>query len=274
MTVRLERPAPYVAEIVLDRPEALNAVSTAQARLIAAVCAEIAGDPNVRVVVLSSASSKAFCVGADLKERATFTDADLAAQRPVARAAYGAVLALEVPVVAAVEGFALGGGCELVLCCDHVVASETAVFALPEVGVGLVPGGGGTQLLPRRVGAAVAADLIFTGRRVDATEAGRIGLAEVIVAAGEARTVALAWAERVAEQSPVGVRNAKRALREGYGRPIAEGLEIEDAAWRATAFSADRVEGIAAFSEKRAARWPDPPVDPPGRRSPTSPPTP
>lgn len=271
MTVRLERPSPSVAEIVLDRPEALNAVSTAQARRLAAVCAEIAADPTVRAVVLSSSSPKAFCVGADLKERGSFTEADLEAQRPVARAAYGGVLALEVPVVVAVEGFALGGGCELALACDHVVASATAVFALPEVGVGLVPGGGGTQLLPRRVGAAVAADLIFTGRRVGADEAGRIGLADVVVDGGQARTAALAWAERVAEQSPVGVRNAKRALREGYGRPLAEGLEIEDAAWRATAFSADRVEGIAAFSEKRAPRWPDPAGPPPVPAPPLTP---
>lgn len=268
MTVRLERPAPHVAEIVLDRPDALNAVSTAQARLIASVCAQISTDPGVRAVLLSSSSAKAFCVGADLNERASFTDADLEAQRPIARAAYGGVLALEMPVVAAVEGFALGGGCELALSCDHVVASTTAVFALPEVGVGLVPGGGGTQLLPRRVGVPVAADLIFTGRRVEADEAARIGLADVVVAMGEARTTALAWAERVAAQSPVGVRNAKRALREGYGRPITEGLEIEDAAWRATAFSPDRVEGIAAFSEKRAARWPDHPGSPAPRPAP------
>ena len=245
-----------VAELVLDRPEALNALSTAMAHELAAACAALAADRAVRVVVLTSASAKAFCVGADLKERNGYSDADLMRQRPAFRAAFGGVLDLPVPTVAAVHGFALGGGYELALSCDLVVADETAVVGLPEVSVGVIPGGGGTQLLPRRVGYARAAELIFTARRVGATEALAIGLVDRLVPPGEDRTAALALAAEIAGNSPVGVRNAKRALRRSLGTDLGTGLDVEDAAWRATAFSGDRREGVAAFNEKRTPVWP------------------
>lgn len=247
---------PHVAELVLDRPKALNAVSTQQARSIAAACAELAAAPGVRAVVLSSSGERAFCVGADLKERNSFTDADLVRQRPVARAAYRGVLDLPVPAVAAVHGYALGGGLELALACDLIVVDETAVLGLPEVTVGVVPGGGGTQLLARRVGWSRAADLVFTGRRIDAAEALRIGVVDRLVPAGDARTTALELAGTIAGNSPVGVRNAKRAMRLGLDVDLATGLEVEDACWRATAFSGDRAEGVAAFNERRRPDWP------------------
>lgn len=245
-----------VAELVLDRPEAHNALSTAMARELGAACAALGADATVRVVVLTSASPKAFCVGADLKERNTSTDADLMRQRPVFRTAFGGVLDLPVPSVAAVHGFALGGGYELALCCDLVVADTTAVVGLPEVSVGVIPGGGGTQLLPRRVGYARAAELIFTARRVGATEALDLGLVDRLVPAGEDRRAALELAAAIAANSPVGVRNAKRALRRSLGTDLDTGLDAEDAAWRATAFSGDRREGVAAFNEKRTPVWP------------------
>lgn len=256
--VLLRRPddAPHVAEIVLDRPEALNAISTAQAESISAATAEVAADPAVRAVVLSSAVERAFCVGADLKERNSLSDQELQRQRPVTRAAYMSVLELPIPVVAAVHGFALGGGCELALACDLIVADESAVFGLPEVSVGVIPGGGGTQLLGRRLGWGRAADLIFTARRVDAAEAYRLGLTDRLVPAGSARDEALALAATIAGHSPVGVRNAKQALRLGLDLPLRAGLEVEDARWRATAFSGDRREGVAAFNEKRTPDWP------------------
>src|ERR1022692_2412898 len=162
--------AALIAEIVLDRPEAMNALSTAMAVRLARVCAELGADRQVRAVVLA-ASGRAFCVGADLKERAAMSDAQLLAQRPVFRAAFGAVLGIPQPVIAAVHGYALGGGCELALSCDLIVADETAVFGLPETTVGLVPGGGGTQLAPRRLGPGRAADLILTGRQLGVAEA-------------------------------------------------------------------------------------------------------
>ncbi|MCP3755518.1 enoyl-CoA hydratase/isomerase family protein [Streptomyces sp. TBY4] len=245
-----------VAELVLDRPKAMNAVSTEMARGIVAACAELGADPAVRVVVLSSAAERAFCVGADLKERNSFSDAELLRQRPTTRGAYGGVLELPMPVIAAVHGFALGGGFELALACDVIVADETAVVGLPEVSVGVIPGGGGTQLLPRRVGAARAAELIFTARRVEAAEALDLGLVDSVVPAGTDREAALAMAAAMAANSPVGLRAAKRALRLGHGMDLAAGLEIEDAAWRTVAFSGDRAEGVAAFNEKRKPEWP------------------
>ncbi|MET8812465.1 enoyl-CoA hydratase-related protein [Streptomyces sp. NPDC004549] len=246
----------HVAELVLDRPKAMNAVSTEMARSLTAACAALAADRDARVVVLTSSHERAFCVGADLKERNSFTDADLMRQRPVARAAYTGVLELPMPTIAAVHGFALGGGFELALACDLIVADGTAVVGLPEVSVGVIPGGGGTQLLPRRVGAARAAELIFTARRVEADEAGRLGLVDQVVEAGRDRDEALALAARIAGNSPVGLRAAKRALRLGVGLELRAGLEVEDGAWRATAFSGDRAEGVAAFNEKRVPVWP------------------
>ncbi len=248
-------PEAAVAEIVLDRPEAMNALSTAMAARLAEVCAGLAADREIRAIVLIAAG-QAFCVGADLKERAAMSDADLLAQRPVFRAAFGAVLALPQPVIAAVHGYALGGGCELALSCDLIVADETAVFGLPETTVGLVPGGGGTQLALRRLGPGRAADLVLTGRRVDAAEAERLGLADRLVPTGGAGEISRELAGRIARNSPVAVVNAKRALRLGAGLPLAAGLEVEDSAWRAAAFSADRKEGIAAFVQKRNPQWP------------------
>ena len=246
----------HVAEIVLDRPEAMNAVSTAMARAIAAATAQVAADESVRCVVLTSSHEKAFCVGADLKERNGFSDADLMEQRPVARAAYGGVLDLPVPAIAAVDGFALGGGFELALSCDVVVAGEGAVVGLPEVGVGVIPGGGGTQLLVRRVGWSRAARAIFSAARLSAAQALELGAVDEVVPAGSAREAALELARTISANSPVGLRNAKRAMRLGADVGLEAGLEIEDACWRATAFSGDRREGVAAFAEKRRPVWP------------------
>lgn len=246
----------HVAELALDRPKAMNAVSTDMARSIAGACAALGDDRDVRVVVLTSTHERAFCVGADLKERNSFSDADLVRQRPYARGAYTGVLELAVPTVAAVHGFALGGGFELALSCDVIVADGTAVVGLPEVSVGVIPGGGGTQLLPRRVGAARAAELIFSARRVKAAEARELGLVDVLVEDGRDREEALALAARIGANSPVGLRAAKRALRLGHGLDLRAGLEVEDAAWRSVAFSGDRAEGVAAFNEKRRPQWP------------------
>ena len=254
--VRRHGPDGVVAEIVLDRPDARNALSTAMARELGDATGALAADAALRAVVLSSSNEPAFCVGADLKERNAFSDADLMAQRLHYRAAFGGVLNLPVPTVAAIAGYALGGGFELALSCDLIVADESAVVGLPEVTVGVIPGGGGTQLVARRIGASRAADLIFTGRRLDIDEADRLGLIDRRVPAGSAQAAALELATQIAANSPVGVRNAKRALRLGLDVDMATGLDVEDSAWRATAFSADRREGVAAFNEKRSPQWP------------------
>jgi len=255
-TIRLSQPGAGIAEITLDRPAAMNAVSSAMAEELTRACEQLATAPEVRVVVFSAAGERAFSAGADLKERAGFSDADIMAQRHVIRGLFGALLALPQPAVAAVHGFALGGGCELALSCDLVVADETAVVGLPEVSVGVIPGGGGTQLLTRRVGWSRAADLVFTARRLTAAEALAHGCVDRVVPAGQARQEAVALATAIAANSPVGLRQAKRAMRLGLDVDLATGLAVEDSAWRATAFSPDRAEGVRAFAERRPPRWP------------------
>jgi enoyl-CoA hydratase/carnithine racemase len=246
----------HVLEIELHRPEALNALSTALARELAAVTADAARADDLRVIVLTAAGDRAFCVGADLKERNAMSDDEMRAQRLVFRAAFGGLLHLPQPAVAAVHGFALGGGCELALSCDVVVGDDTAVLGLPEVTIGLVPGGGGTQLALRRLGTGRAADVVLTGRRIPAAEAHSLGLIDRLVPAGSAREAALDVARQVAGNSPVATRAAKRALRDGYGLDYSAAMDVEDAAWRTAAFSDDRREGIAAFNEKRRPGWP------------------
>jgi len=255
--IRVRLSSPGVAEIILSRPAAMNALSTTMLTALADACAGVAADREVRVVVLAAAGERAFCVGADLKERAAMSDSQLLAQRPAFRAAFGGLLGLPQPVIAAVHGFALGGGCELALSCDVIVADDTAVFGLPEATVGLVPGCGGTQLLARRIGPGRAADLVLSGRKVSAAEAERIGLADRRVTDGAAVDCALGLARQIAANSPVAVRAAKRAMRLGSGLGLAAALEVEDAAWRTAAMSDDRREGIAAFVAKRPPVWPE-----------------
>jgi enoyl-CoA hydratase/carnithine racemase len=245
-----------VAQIVLSRPDALNAISSDLARELVAVTTSIAADVSVRAVVLTAAGDRAFCVGADLKERNAMTDAEFRAQRILFRSAFGGVLNLPQPTVAAVHGFALGGGSELALSCDLVVADDTAVMGLPEVTIGLVPGGGGTQLALRRLGPGRAADVVLTGRRIPAAEAYELRLVDRLVPAGSARVAAMELAAAIAANSPVATRAAKRALRSGWGLDYAAAMDVEDAAWRTAAFSADRKEGIAAFNDKRKPQWP------------------
>jgi enoyl-CoA hydratase/carnithine racemase len=248
--------AGHVATIELQRPDALNAISSQLARELYDVTQALAGNDVVRAVVLAASGDRAFCVGADLKERNAMSDDDFRVQRLLFRQMFGGVLNLPQPTVAAVHGFALGGGSELALSCDIVVADETAVLGLPEVTIGLVPGGGGTQLALRRLGPGRAADVVLTGRRIPVEEAHAMGLVDRVVPAGSARTAAAEVAATIAANSPVATRAAKRALRSGWGLDYAAAMDVEDAAWRTAALSADRREGIAAFNEKRKPDWP------------------
>jgi enoyl-CoA hydratase/carnithine racemase len=236
--------------LTLDRPGVLNAIDDALLASLHAALDGIAADGGVRGVVLTGAGGRAFSSGMDLKERAGFSDADLRAQRSRIVDLIRRVHELPVATVAAVEGFALAGGFELALACDLVVASSGAVFGLPEVRVGIFPGGGSTQTLTWLVGPARARDVILTGRRLTAVEAEAWGVVARVVEPGTAREAAIALAETIAEGAPLGIRQAKAAIRGAHGS-LAEGLEAENELYDVVLVSEDRVEGFRAFAEKR-----------------------
>lgn len=245
----------HIATVTLDRADAHNALSGAMAEELKEVITEIQGDSDVWAVVLNARGSKAFCVGADLKERASFSLEDFHANRKQIRGLFQSLRDVPQPVIAAVFGYALGGGFELVLSCDIAIAVEGTVMGLPEVRVGLLPAGGGTQLLPRKVGVGRAKDLIFRGRRFTAEEALAMGLISKVVTRetldDEVHQVAL----DICKSSPVAVRAAKRSIDDGFGVDIGRAIEIENDAWKSVIGSEDRAEGIAAFTSKRNPRW-------------------
>ncbi len=246
-----------IGRLVLDRPSVRNALSADFARQIAAAAAELDADARVRVIVMSSAAPEHFSVGADLKERRTLDETGLMAARADSMAATRALLAVRVPTVAAIRGTALGGGLELALTCDLVVADASASVGFPETGVGIIPGGGGTQLLPRKIGTGRAGELILTGRILGAAEAHRYGVVDIL-ADSDALDTALRLAETIASKSSTAQCNAKTALRQGHGLPLHEALDVEDGLWRSTALSPDYREGLSAFAQKRTPCWPEP----------------
>jgi len=241
--------------ITLARPEALNAISGEMADELAGTFLQAAADPATWVVVLRAEGDRAFSVGADLKERDRLDARGWMRNRGLMRAMFESLRAVPQPTIASVFGFAMGGGCELALSCDMIVAAEDAVFALPEVRVGIVPGGGGTQLLPRKIGLARAKEMIFTGRRVQAETALAWGLVSRVIPRAELDAASLELALDVCRSSPVGVREAKRAIDRGLEVPMEHAIELEEQAWRRAVASDDRTEGIAAFNQKREPQW-------------------
>jgi enoyl-CoA hydratase/carnithine racemase len=244
-------PDGHVVTVELNRPEALNAMNTAMGEDLLRCFEAFQWDKVARCVVFTGAGAKAFCVGGDLKEREGMTDETWRAQHAIFEAAAAKVLHCPVPVIAAVEGFAMGGGCELAVLSDFIVASETAVFAVPEVTRGIFPGIGGTQLLPRIIGAPRAKEMIFTGRRVPAPEAKAIGLVNHLVPAGQARAKALEIAQVIADNGPIAVRQAKTAVSWGSEIDLETGMALAIEAYNVTVTTDDRLEGVRAFNEKR-----------------------
>ena len=213
--------------------------------------ARAAGDRALRVVVLRGAGQKAFCAGADLKERARMADAEVAAFHHGLKALLTGLEALPQPVVAALNGAALGGGLELALACDLRVAADGIELGLPEVALGIIPGAGGTQRLPRLVGVARAKDLVLTARRVGAAEALAMGLVSAVVPPERLDEEALALAARVARNAPVSLRQAKRAIDRGLHLSLHDGLDLENQLYQACLPTKDRQEALRAFAEKR-----------------------
>lgn len=241
--------------VTLERPDTRNAISTAVAEELADACRAVAADEEAWVMILGAAGNKAFCVGADLKERANFSLDDYHANRAPMRAMFHAIRTMPQPTIASIFGFALGGGFELALSCDLIVAAEGTEIGLPEARVGLLPAGGGTQLLTRKVGPNRAKELIFTGKRLDVAAALDLGLIQEVVPFDSLRDSTLGLADRIVEASPVAVREAKASIDAALGVPLEEGIERENESWARVVASDDRAEGIAAFNAKRRPEW-------------------
>jgi enoyl-CoA hydratase len=248
-TLLLERRG-RVAVITINRPQKLNALNIQTRAEGAAALDELREDDSVRVVVITGAGEKSFVAGADIAE---FEGRTAVSQRDVmtARSLFTAVDAFPKPVVAMINGFCLGGGCELALSCDLRVASENARFGQPEINLGIIPGGGGTQRLTRLVGEGKAMELILTGDMIDAQTAFQIGLVNLVVPAAdlEARTMELAG--RIAEKSPIALRMAKEAVKAASRSNLDEGLRREIDLFALCFSSQDKDEGVRAFLEKR-----------------------
>jgi enoyl-CoA hydratase len=246
-TIRVERHE-RVAVVTLDRPQALNALNSQVLDELTAACAALDRDPGVGCIVLTG-SERAFAAGADIKEMAPRSYAEMFADDYFA--GWDALTRVRTPLIAAVAGHALGGGCELAMLCDSIIAADTARFGQPEVRLGVLPGIGGTQRLTRAVGKAKAMDLCLTGRTMDAEEAERSGLVARVVPAAELLDTALAMATTIASMSKPVTMMITEAIDRSYETTLAEGVRFERRVFHAAFATEDQKEGMAAFTEKR-----------------------
>ena len=263
--VRVEFPAPApasaapasdlpgVALVTLQRPEALNALSFALLDELAMALQVLDGDPACRAVVITGSGDRAFAAGADIRELEPQTSASLT--KGGAFGAWDRICSIGLPLIAAVRGFALGGGCELAMACDMIVAAEDASFGQPEIRLGVMPGAGGTQRLTRAIGKARAMEMILTGRTMTAQEADAHGLITRIVPAPATVDAALELAARIAAMPPLAVRAAKAAVLDAEERSLGDGLARERVAFFGLFDTDDQAEGMAAFTQKRPPAW-------------------
>jgi enoyl-CoA hydratase len=242
-----------VALVTIDRPAVLNALDRATMLELAERLERLDADESCRAIVIRGAGERAFAAGADIREMAGLSSAEALVSDHFA--AWDRVAALDTPTIAAVRGYALGGGCELALACAIVIAGEDAVFGQPEVSLGIIPGVGGTQRLTRAVGKATAMDLILSGRRMPAAEALARGLVARVVAPGLVVPAALELAEAIASRAPLAVRAARRAVDAAMELPLAEGVAEERRRFAALFGTEDQMEGMTAFLEKRRPTW-------------------
>ena len=252
--VRHERDGDIVT-LTIDRPEVMNCLSFPTLRRLRTLFFELSGDLSVRAVLITGAGERAFCAGADLKERRTMPAERVPIFVKNIRRTMDDLEALPQPTIGVVNGFAFGGGTELLLACDMRVAAPHAKLGLTETSLAIIPGAGGTQRLPRLIGKARAKDLILTARRLDASEALAIGLVNRIAPEGELMSGALELAAAIAKNGPVAVRAAKRAVDVGCELSLTEGLAVEAGCYEETLPTQDRLEALAAFAEKRPPRF-------------------
>ena len=246
-------PLAGVALVTIDRQDALNALSFDLLDELAAALEALDADPGCRAIVLTGAGTRAFAAGADIRELAEQTPVRLAAEDRFS--SWNRIDAIRTPLLAAVRGFALGGGCELAMACDIIVAGEDAEFGQPEIRLGVMPGAGGTQRLTRAIGKARAMELILTGRSLPAREAAAMGLVARVVPAELTVEAGLELAARIAAQAPLAVAAAKEAIKAAAELPLSAGLEFERRAFFLLFGSDDQREGMAAFVEKRVPHW-------------------
>lgn len=249
-TIEVSRPTDRVALIRLNRPESLNALNRQVMLDVVDAVTSLDQDPDVGAIVLTG-SERAFAAGADIAEMATLGYADVVALDLFA--GWDALGRLRTPTVAAVSGYALGGGCELAMLCDVLIASENAKFGQPEIKLGVIPGIGGSQRLTRAVGKAKAMDMCLTGRMMDAQEAESAGLVSRIVPADQVLSTALDVAREIASMSAPALASAKEAVNVAFETTLAEGIRFERRTFHATFATKDQKEGMAAFLEKRKA---------------------
>ncbi|HRH00713.1 MAG TPA: enoyl-CoA hydratase-related protein [Polyangiaceae bacterium] len=241
--------------LTLNRPEKLNALNLGLVRALSDAIGELDADPTVRVVILTGAGEKAFVAGADIEAMSTMTPAAAKAFADLGHATGERMERAHFPVIGAINGFALGGGCELALACDFLYASDRAKFGQPEVNLAVIPGFGGTQRLPRRVGIGRARELCFTGDMLGAAEALRIGLVNAVVPGAELLGKVREVAKKIEQKGPLAIAQCKRVLLRGQDIPLPVASELEAQAFATLFGSEDQREGMAAFLEKRAASF-------------------
>jgi methylglutaconyl-CoA hydratase len=239
-----------IAVLTMNRPEVHNAISMSMRKMIEEALDAFNEDDSVRVLILTGAG-KSFCAGVDLKERKGMSEKEVRKLRERGPVNQIKIINLYKPVIAAVNGNALAGGLELALACDIRIAAENAVFGLPEIGLGIIPGGGGTQLLPNLVGDTRARDMVLTARRIDASTAERWGLVNRVVPVADLIKEAMDLALKMKNFSPISLKNAKKALNRSREIGLMEGFTFEAQAYLACINTQDRVEALKAFAEKR-----------------------
>jgi len=247
--------AEHVATVTLNRPDVRNAMNTAMREELLRCFAALATDDDVRVVVVTGAGERAFSAGADIRE---FVEPQAPVQLREQRRRLDFRQVMDrcpQPIIAAIRGVALGGGLELALACDIRIAADDALLGLTEISLAIIPGGGGTQRLPRLIGRGKALEMILTGARIGAAEALRLGLVERVVPVGDILTAAFALARELASKSPIALRYAKEAVVKGLQLPLADGIRLENDLATLLRTTEDRVEGARAFLEKRKPNW-------------------
>jgi len=248
--IELEMVENTIGILTLNRPEAANALSLSMLHKLNETL-DMIENRDLRCLIITGAGEKVFCAGADLKERAGMSEMEVKQTVSLISKTMTAIEQFPLPVIAAINGVAFGGGLELALACDIRVAGENTKMGLTETSLGIIPGGGGTQRLPRIAGAAAAKELIFTARKISANEAWQLGIISNVVPSDQLQATALILAKEIAQNAPLALKAAKQAVNNGLQGDIASGLQIEAASYERTIASYDRLEGLRAFSEKR-----------------------